>query len=567
MVDPQGLILYPGLNPLPGGSFTLSHGIRPSVANIPCQAVSTNLPETGPLTLTYGGVQIVFPDCRVVDAKQQSRGLTWNVQIQDRRWRWQFGEISGVYNQRDPDGQLSLDVPRKSAQDLARLLLSSMGEQGYDVSALPKLEYPGVEWEHSNPAVELDRLCERYGCRVVLGLNNRVKIVKVNQGIQLPMVPGLFVHGQAGYGSKPLPRYVRVIMAPIRFQSKFQLAAVGLDTDGEIKPIDKLSYMPPGGWSTQDPRLFSGIQAGDAGPAANLQEAVRKKNARVLALATVYRWYRIDKLADGTMHPNGLDKELGPFDQLWQYLPISTELVEKVKDSQGKEIPRKAWIEGEYWPGSEDYKNTAPHTQYSKNWTLDADQGIVQFDEPVIRVDEAQRTWGGPASLYLTCSYQLQRRADEYYGVFVRGYRTREVNRRAKEHEGLTVWAEDLLPTIRHVYDDNNRVTTVERNQDDLDSEADELIEAELAKYTPEVPRDHTYAGFVRIEPDGAIQQVTWSTTGQGVFTRASRMQEHAMNTAFHEERRREAREWAKARREIDALIQRILRKNKRLGI
>lgn len=564
MPDPQGLISFPGLHTLTGGSFTLSHGIRPSIANLPCRAVATNLPETGPLTLTYGRVRIVFPDCRVLSTQQQSRGLTWSVQIQDRRWRWQFGEVSGVYNWRKSDGEIE-EESKKSLQELAKLLLEAMGEIHFDVSALSRFQWPEVDWQNANPAVELDRLCESQGCRVVLGLDNRVRIARINRGAFLGLTPGVFVEGRSGYNRKPLPRYVRVAMAPVKFQSKFELQAVGLDTDGNIREIDRLSYTPPGGWAKQDPRLFSGIPIGFAGPVANLQEAVLKKNARVLALATVFRWYRIFKLADGTLHPQGLDKNIGPFDEFWQYLPLSANLVETVKDPQGKDVPRKGWVEGEYWPGTEDFKNTPEFTQYQKSWTLEPDQGVVQFDDPVVMVDEQQRTWAGAAKLYLTCSYQLQTRDTKNYGKFVRGYRRREVNRDAREHEGLVLFAEDLLPTIRHLYNNKNKVARVIHNFDEMDQQADQLIEAKLDEYTPDAPQDFSYAGFRPIEPDGAIQQVTWSTGGSGALTRVSRLQEHNLHTGFHEERRREARQQEAERRELGRLLQGIDRRGRRL--
>ena len=55
---------------------------------------------------------------------------------------------------------------------------------------------------------------------------------------------------------------------------------------------------------------------------------------------------------------------------------------------------------------------------------------------------------------------------------------------------------------------------------------------------SPMAARDATFAGLHKIELDGAIEQVTWSMTNAGTFTRASRNWSHnlQMNAAARNE-------------------------------
>ncbi|MCX8092493.1 MAG: hypothetical protein N3I86_16450, partial [Verrucomicrobiae bacterium] len=60
------------------------------------------------------------------------RARVYRVRIQDRRWKWRFGQISGEYNVRRDDNQQNFLLgTARNPQQLARLCLDAMGEQNY----------------------------------------------------------------------------------------------------------------------------------------------------------------------------------------------------------------------------------------------------------------------------------------------------------------------------------------------------------------------------------------------------------------------------------------------------
>ena len=66
------------------------------------------------------------------------------------------------------DGDTSKIRPgtEKKPQALATLCLQAMGEDDYDVSALPNDARPEIDWSYQNPAEALQQLCDKLGCRV-----------------------------------------------------------------------------------------------------------------------------------------------------------------------------------------------------------------------------------------------------------------------------------------------------------------------------------------------------------------------------------------------------------------
>jgi hypothetical protein len=91
---------------------------------------------------------------------------------------------------------------------------------------------------------------------------------------------------------------------------------------------------------------------------------------------------------------------------------------------------------------------------------------------------------------------------------------------------------DDVTETVRGTYtEDSGRFTLVSFRSnvetDQLDGAADSYLDAAQAEYSLDEKLDVPYVGLLPIEPDGAIQQVTFSIGVAGTFTRASRNMEH----------------------------------------
>ena len=206
-----------------------------------------------------------------------------SVRILDRRWKWQYGEISGRYNIREKEEEYLIDPDtEKKPRQLATLLLAAMGEVGYSVDELPNDNRPQKHWVSANPANELYQLCDSLGCRVVLGLDNRVRLRRVGSGASLPVL-GIEISDSVGIDAQARPDSIKVVCGPTRYQARFFLEAVGKDVDGRIKFLDDLSYRPDDGWG-----------------AANVDgdfDDVRDESrcaAQKLAILSVFKWYRIE---------------------------------------------------------------------------------------------------------------------------------------------------------------------------------------------------------------------------------------------------------------------------------
>lgn len=579
---PLGQILWPGVEQIEGGSFALTQGITPSICTIEIlpQDPST-IPVDGALSILFGDVVIDFFNCRVDVASFEytQQGQVWRLSILDRRWKWRFagfnGPVSGWWNQRFPavqpppqDWQLgavqlgSLDVETiKLPQELAAFLLGAMGETAFDVSQMPNTAYPEVQWDNDNPSELLHSLCEQFGCRVCLGIDDVVRVCKVGFGADLPTNGVEFMSNVIE--PPKIPDSIMVVGGKSRYQVDFLLEAVGTDIDGTIKPIDKLSYTPAVGWGQtfdlDSERGFNGIAGWneeDVVPPLTPPVLVKffrvgaiapQVNPRYLARQSVYRWYRIrmDKSIDGQNKPPlipGWRGDPGKHIQaLWQILPIEDKQVFGWYDNQNNFVPYDALAYGRYqwWTFAtaaaepDEVSNQDALGNFIKNtpvvfgWSIDRERGIVMFDEPVIlQTLAAGKYTNAPANLVLRCAvhvldfdtqapdrYTRTRTLSDNIGLGTGGHLTgpRIIKREEIVRTGVPKYKADF--TVGGVF------TTDATN----DFEAEQAIDAAILEYQLKNPQDATYMGIIPISTDGAITQVTWSVGSSGATTRAAR--------------------------------------------
>ena len=259
--------LWPGVLGVESCSGTISHGISPAVFVITTDPQLAAPAESGSLVITDGFQALTLRDCKadVLKGRYGSDGQTWVLTILDRRWKWRGARISGRYNQLDPRGKL---VPWtvRSPEELATLCLEAMGEKNYVIRLPPGLKKadgekverflrpgenfaqslanPRVSWDVIPPAEALAQLADSYGCRVVYQpFRDRVIVVPLGEGDPLPEGPCELI--APSLDSPETPDAVAVAGAPVRVQMRLLLEPVGEEWDGEILPINELSYAPP----------------------------------------------------------------------------------------------------------------------------------------------------------------------------------------------------------------------------------------------------------------------------------------------------------------------------------
>lgn len=598
MTVPQGLARFPGITHLLSATISLGHGISPGSAQLRIAPQESFPHETGTLSISYGETSLEFPDCKLdrSNVRRGEDGERWTISLMDRRWKWRFGQVSGKYNVWREDatlqqgtaspgsGELVANTER-SPQQLAALYLDALGETGYDVSELPDETRPPVDHDHDNPADALAELCESLGCRVVLRLNNTVRLVRSGVGAELPA--DFLLENAPAVNFPEKPDRIAVACGPSFFQTDFPLEAVGLDLaegdDGSksetLKPIDELSYKPTGGWSVADLPYFNNvaIDVGGRDIAA----------LRAVAVKSVFRYYRVIT----PVHVPGY----GQVDRLEQILPLFEEQVRTGLEN-AHSAPLPAAVFGQWFPGLDEQANTEdeltpqgdspPSTVadgtskspfYLRGFSVDTARGVVIFDEPVYRnsTPQAAAVTVAPAKLVLRTKCQ------------VRDAETLAVSRHVRERSsgsGLNTQPrylkhDELVLTHVPTYDaatygqfptgggtDPRAVTAIATNLEEVNAAADRYLDVALAEYTQSRPRRVRAIGIRAIELDGAIEQITYSVNASGAVTSVARNAEMANHALSHGERRasetaRRAAEQARQSRS-EAMARRIRRES-----
>ena len=521
---PQGLCYFSGIQSLLSAQFTLQHGISPSVATVRIPPQQGQLLEGGAMVWTYGGVRITFPGCKVdrITAEIDGEGREiWALSILDRRWRWrETGAVSGYYNTRR--GEAIAQGAEKTPRELAELCLRAMGEQRYNLSGMPNDQRPEVEWEYENPAQALAAICDQLGCRVVLKLDDSVSIEKAGSGAPLP-TGGDVRSNTLALDPPERPDAIVIVAGRSRFQVDMKLEPVVEDVDLVVKPIEQLLFQPRGGWKNFSPDM---VGAGDA-----VADWYRR---------TVFKWYRIKPPIE---FPDG-----EKVNDVNAVLPL--EKVQVVRErvfvrpgqfEEGKPLP--AWVYGKFWSEDDDAEPAdpqpfsplepfKPRSVYRDEFELDVERGIVKFKHPVRLLDPGQREGQIPADLRLRCAVSLRHKETR---AWLHYEERRE--KRGKKFGTLPryIKRDDIA---LHIFVDPLRGVLVD-NLREVQRQANHYLDVAEREYQLTDPRSITYAGIKPINPDGAIQQVTFSINDQGfATTQASRNREESRVAMSYHERR-----------------------------
>lgn len=338
-----GSVIYPGIKQIVSASYSRSHGITPDVCTIEMAPQSLNPKDSdytaiepdGYLLFQFdeytndartGTTQILMQGCRPDKAsvRRSASSETWTIPIYDRRWKWKFGSFSGHWNVKK-NGAIE---PRKekTPRELADMCLEAMGELRYETKALDDLEKlkslpyrkqvrPEVHWDRIPPAQALNELVTPLGYRVCLGWDEVVRIEKYGEGALLPTED--LMSGGFDAELPETPDSVTVLGGISMHEALWELEAVGLDIDGEWRPIEHLSYCPRNDigerdWKQSVPPHFGGIKAKFDEIKYNKkptdEEYRKRKEQYALAVQTIYRCYRL-KYPAGTKEKANLRKK------------------------------------------------------------------------------------------------------------------------------------------------------------------------------------------------------------------------------------------------------------------
>lgn len=534
-------IQFTGVQNAVGGSLVFSRGISPGICVLKTIPQPILLSQVGTLVIEYQNEKIILPSCAVnshtlrLDQHPHQTGMkrssprVWQIQIMDRRWAWRYKKISGEYNVRLPNCSVrsSNNHPelKRSLYDLASLCMSAMGEINFDISALPRNVYPYVNWQNANPSSELQALCDLVSCVIVYDWKyDRVVVHRIGIGQSLPENPSQ-KNPSLKVSVSRRPDVLRVECWPTRYQLKFELEAVGLDTDGSIKKIDDLSYKPSGGWKNDWWCAFPNVNADN----------------RHLAYKTVFRWYRIKAVGTtGGLSVPGVGEPIRSVDQF----ELEDVLLETGPDFDGMSQTQRGVVNGEFWPQSPFEATTTESTKYgSSGWKILPDhKNIVEFEYPVLKVQNGEYE---PAKLYVTATCKVRKENGGWYVAqsYERSLPWLPSGAGARVLKHPELWAvANQSPVNGGSWNTNS----------DTAFEASTYLDYVYQEYLSSPAEDFSYAGILPIGLDGAIAQVKWSLgVNSAATTRASLNHEFDMFTPSYEWRRRYERVDSLADREM----------------
>lgn len=573
MAFPQGTIYWPGIGDAIYGSFTMNQGVTPSTCTLYVPPQRIPPAHSGTLTIAYGSTVIQWRGCKldlITEDRDPDRGTTWALHILDRRWKWGYGAISGYYNQRTNAGDTELIVgTRRTPRQLAALCLDALGERNYDVRALPTDARPQIEWNYTNPAQALDQLCDQFGCVVTLKTNNRVVIERRGFGRPLPQdasQPGPLVIERNVTADPPeRPDAIIVACAPTMIQLDLELEAVSVDTDGTVDKIENMSYWPWAGNAARD-KQFADV------PFFN--NITERDNARDFAKQYIYKWYRIKTPITLPKLPG--EKKAGEIKDLARILPLLTHQLVKTQGrnvrDRSKETDERFEVEvavnkrqavlrprelsaivfGVWFDDQETKTNRASkvdHTishkesmkaqkekgLYDRGFNIDTETGIVKFSDYVYMRDEREPHNPQPAKLFLRVAVNVR---DPETMAFVSYQRERRNRGQRFNTPPRYQQKDELALKIVCQYRHDHSIRSVDTNERECAELCNHYLDAMEAEYGLKDPRAMTYAGFLPIDVDGAIAQVTWSVDSRGfATTRASRNREELAGGPSYKER------------------------------
>lgn len=509
-------MIFPGIVGVMSGNLSIGLGTSPSFAQIEVPGTTRIPREVGTLVLESPEGRMDFPGCRVVSGSMSERD-TLILTIADRRWRWRFGTIFLLANERNSDGQIKRGT-EKTPQEIASALFDAMGESGADVSALPNDTRPEVRFTGSNPASELESLVGSLGCAVAFW-NNRASLVRLGEGMGLPNNPIKAEGYQAALDVPILPDNVMAISGPGDFQVLLELEAVAETKDGHHVLIADAPYIPDTGWEHQRPEDFEGVEDDED---------------RELALKSVFRKYRVKRevSSDQFVFDGKKFQVQEQAKRLEQILPIYQELIELGEPGpDGTQRPKQAWVEGLWYDEMDTEDNK--YSKLSTAFNLDGENGIVEFSAPVFKYkQQGTSNLTMPAELYLMARINVKQAGTNL------PWRYQFTLPSGGPRWGTEPQAElrfDIVPKCVAKYEPGNEESPP--TLDEVISNIDSVVEPDLRKHCQAVVSGFRWAPgetviwqgwFGNFRIDGAIRQITYAFTNDGWTTTAARNTEQS---------------------------------------
>lgn len=510
---PSGNISFPGITAPQYAVCTRTIGARPDVNVIYAQPQpgTPDCSGTATFQINFNGVTITmnYALCDSGTLQVTTHGHTQVFEIKDRRWLWEKSNITRAWNVVAKDGSI-VTATQRTLRQIVSDIFAAMGELSPDLSAIVSDEKPEIIADHDACVDLLEEILYQRGYVISLQSDDTVKVYVRGRGTPLP-ANGDVVNANISINPPQVPYYLTCCMAKTLVQSMLMCRAVGLDTDGTIKPATALSYIPAGGWDGTDFDTFNNI----ANP-----------KAKECAILSVGLWYQVYTQADGT---NTLNRSgtnyLGPSGEIYvtdasQYLPIEANLLSTYTDNFGNIQTQPAYVSGKFFFNEEDGvpprgTNTPSFTRVDRrDWTLDRTNGIIKFKRPAVKVTPGDVPIAGTkmtfADVYLTCTYSVHDTT-----TYIKDRLTRRKTLGGVGEDLVKI--SELQRTIVASYTSGtSTVSTISDSKTAMNEAADLFLANAANSYQTVASNVLLYRGIYPFNTDGVCLQLRWDCAVPG---------------------------------------------------
>lgn len=572
-----GIVSYAGVTNIRQISVARSRGIKPGTIQLVLPFVPLVI-DTRPQPVILHDTQrtIILPDCAFQDADfVYSNGEELVVNLLDYRWKWQFGQISGEYN--EIAGGVIVPESKRNLRELAELCLDEMGVVARDVKLLPTNIYPTVSWDLDNPAQALESLVAEYGFSICPQINGKVVIAKNGVGLTLPDLRGQEI--KRSFASKLIPDNIYIHAQPTAWEVSIPLgrafaierkaAKPNESVTESIVPLEEASYMPKSGWGLEPPKGFPNVAETLVNSGLSDEEKLRERD-RIVGLAKESVWrifgFKFPLKLPGAPFDVKSINELVFLEEL-----LSETIVDYVSPGVGStkqlntQVRRqRPFIYGMFNVEDGDGTNNVEKFSheyhinhkliFDGSFSIDRAYGVVKLSKPLFIYDaKDDRATFKPPIAYLRTAVSLMSAKDrnKFRSVFMQPTGLR--NGTNPMHVSGTPRREIIL--------DREGKKIEKDNEEVVEKELKEILSAKVEELQGVLPETRTYQGFYPIELDGTIHQVSYEIDGQG-FTRtiASYGMEHSDVIRSFEDRKRVERTDAFIKRQKEFLKQQVVK-------
>ena len=506
---PSGYINFPGVASAQELLATRTVGTRPDVAILWAQPQpgSPDCSGTATLSFSFNGVTMNWFNalCDKGTLTMSIHGHRQMFEIRDRRWRWSKAYVTAACNIREDDGSIDA-ATQLTLQQIAANIFYIMGEPTADVSRVSAVDYPEVMFDHDVASDAIDELLTTRGYVIALQADDSVAVYRRGQGATLP-ANGDVVNVGVTVNPPEIPLYLTALGKRTLVQSKLKFQPVGLEKNGQVVPVNSLSYMPAGGWAGTDFENFAWTND------ATIQALCKK---------CIGKWYQVVSQADGTFNLNNGATNYCPgqitVTSAEQYLPLRGKLLGGQADQFGQIKGSDYFVEGTIYGGvlfanPDPGFNTPNFTRFDEELhpaSLTEETGILKFD--TLALKKSSGLGGGTftfADIYVTCSYSVNDNIS-----FVKDRFTYSQNLGGF---GIDLYKMDELERqIIFAYAANSAtVNGVTDNNSTLQTQADITLTQIANKYQTTTGNVLLYRGIYAFNTDGVNLQIRWDCAVQ----------------------------------------------------